>query len=41
MSPSTFEESIGVVIDLGSKFTKAGFATESFPRSVFPTAVGR
>ncbi|XP_041987228.1 actin-85C-like [Aricia agestis] len=35
------EDDIGIVIDNGSKWSKAGFSGESFPRCVIPTAVGR
>ena len=34
------EENIPIVIDNGSGFTKAGFAGEGSPRSVFPSIVG-
>ncbi|XP_063837651.1 uncharacterized protein LOC135086789 [Ostrinia nubilalis] len=34
-------QNIGVVLDTGSQYTKAGFAGEPSPRCVIPTAVGR
>ncbi|XP_004932788.1 uncharacterized protein LOC101743052 [Bombyx mori] len=34
-------DAIGIVLDIGSKYTKAGFAGECFPRAVFPSTVGR
>ncbi|XP_068618883.1 uncharacterized protein [Battus philenor] len=34
-------EHLGVVLDLGTQNTKAGFAGEAFPRYVIPTKVGR
>ncbi|XP_072930277.1 uncharacterized protein [Epargyreus clarus] len=38
---SSDSSSIGVVLDVGSLDTKAGFAGEAFPRCIVPTTVGR
>ncbi|XP_059055391.1 uncharacterized protein LOC131849347 [Achroia grisella] len=35
------KDDIGVVIDAGSQYTKAGFSADTFPRCVVPTVVGR
>ncbi|KAI8431257.1 hypothetical protein MSG28_001286 [Choristoneura fumiferana] len=37
----SYEDSIGVVFDIGSQWAKAGFAGESAPRAVFQSTVGR
>lgn len=34
-------DGVGVVIDVGSQFTKAGFAGEATPRCFIPSTVGR
>eukprot|EP00927_Polykrikos_kofoidii_P046270 TRINITY_DN40486_c0_g1_i1.p1 TRINITY_DN40486_c0_g1~~TRINITY_DN40486_c0_g1_i1.p1 ORF type:complete len:1293 (-),score=220.03 TRINITY_DN40486_c0_g1_i1:94-3972(-) len=38
---SDSDDEAGVVVDIGSAFTKAGFAGDDAPRTVFPTLVGR
>ncbi len=35
------KEGVPIVLDMGSSFTKAGFAGEESPTTVFPTVVGR
>ncbi|WP_249584080.1 actin family protein [Pseudomonas viridiflava] len=35
------EETPAIVIDIGSGFTKVGFAGDEAPKSIFPTVVGR
>ncbi|CAH2103250.1 unnamed protein product [Euphydryas editha] len=37
----SLQGSVAIVLDSGSLTTKAGFAGESFPRSIIPTTVGR
>ncbi|KAJ2954138.1 hypothetical protein O0L34_g2363 [Tuta absoluta] len=37
----SFDDDLKLVFDSGSRFTKAGFAGDHFPRASFPTAVGR
>ncbi|KAI5640927.1 actin domain-containing protein [Phthorimaea operculella] len=37
----SLDDDLKLVIDAGSRFTKAGFAGDHFPRASFPTAVGR
>lgn len=38
--PSMSEDVVALVVDCGSGFTKAGFAGDDAPRSVFPSIVG-